>query len=110
MPTSISSFGFKHGLPPAVKAGIIVDVRDLKNPYHDKHLRLYKGDHPDVIEFFQSDPAFEHRYQNILAKVKDFNGPVYIGCTGGHHRSVYVANRLGKDLGIVVEHLNYNDR
>lgn len=131
MAVSISSFGFRHGLtvngedlapahasklrqPYQVMIGsngpLIVDVRRIlpKNPYHNKKLRALRGDHPDVIAELEITTDLEKVYSELLLVVKQHWGPVYIGCTGGHHRSVYIANRLGSDLGLDVEHLNYS--
>lgn len=130
MPTHIYSFGFRHGLPqcnilPSVhnskqywvveKDGVknlVIDVRRIlpKNPYHDKRLRALRGDNAAVIEELEKTPGLEKGYWDIRDLVELHDGPVYIGCTGGHHRSVYIANRLEADLEVPVTHLNYNDK
>lgn len=121
----IYSFGFRHGLtvegqaaPPGEKAcqrignALVVDVRRIlpKNPYHNKKLRALRGDDEAVIRELESTHGFEQAYHRLKALVVAHQGPVYIGCTGGHHRSVYVANRLAQDLRLVVQHLNYFDK
>jgi RNase adapter protein RapZ len=120
--TSIKSFGFRHGLvlnghivhPTTVGVGdsLIIDVRKVlpKNPYHNKKLRQLRGDDEAVIAELEQTPGIEQAYHELLQVVRQYIGPVYIGCTGGHHRSVYIANRLAKDLGLPVEHLNYDDK
>src|SRR3990167_4192679 len=135
MPPTIKSFGFRHGLTisgdivfspnptkkrdpwfivgtPGISEAFVVDVRRLlpKNPYHDKKLRKLRGDSPEVIAELEHTQGIEKAYHELLGVVSKINHPVYIGCTGGHHRSVYIANRLGKDLNIPVEHLNYHDK
>lgn len=131
MPTAIKSFGFRHGLTvdghivfapdpskqrtPVQVIGdkLIVDVRRIlpKNPYHDKKLRALRGDDPPVIAELERTPGIERAYHSLLREyVERFPGVVYVGCTGGHHRSVYIANRLGRDLKLQVEHLNYADK
>ncbi len=107
MPTKLISFGFKYGKPER-----FVDIRKLfpRNPYHNKVLRPLRGDDPKVIADILKTPNFEESYATFVNLVKNIPGVVYIGCTGGHHRSVYLANRLGAELGILVEHRDYNKR
>ena len=109
MVTCIKSFGFKHGVPPC--HDFILDVRELPNPYSDPKLRSFRGDHQKVISFFERHHSKVSRlYSEWLELVKAQNGTILVGCTGGMHRSVYIANRLAKDLNIPVEHLNYHDK
>ncbi len=103
---SIVSFGFKHGLPPALD--LCFDVRFLANPHFDPKLRPRTGRDPEVGRFIEAGETTEPYYRRLL----DFLSwclPNYrrenrsyltigIGCTGGRHRSIYVAERLGKDL------------
>lgn len=130
MPTALYSFGFRHGLtvngkmvfpadPSSVRPGVqtvggalILDVRRIlpKNPYHNRALRKLRGDDEAVIRELEQTPKLEEKYQDILALVRAFSGAVYVGCTGGHHRSVYVANRLATDLRMPATHLNYSDK
>ena len=130
MPTIIRSFGFRYGLTvdshivfgahasnqhnpyQLVGTSIVVDVRRIlpKNPYHNKKLRKLRGDDDAVIQELSHTHGIEQAYHELRDVVRKHPGPVYIGCTGGHHRSVYIANRLAKDLSIPVEHLNYNDK
>ncbi len=102
---SIVSFGYKHGLPPV---DLCIDVRFLANPHFDAVLRPRTGRDPDVVRFMEAGELTEPFYRRLL----DFLGwclPNYrrenrayltvgIGCTGGRHRSVYVAERLARDI------------
>ncbi len=96
------SFGFKNGMPS--DADFVFDVRFLPNPYWDKKLREYTGKDTPVIEFLQSQEKVGERIQDIIDLLEkwlpDFEAnnrsylTVAVGCTGGQHRSVYVADRL----------------
>ena len=102
---SIVSFGYKHGAPPV---DLCFDVRFLANPHFDAVLRPATGRSPEVVSFIESGELTEPFYSRLL----DFLSwclPNYrrenrayltvgIGCTGGRHRSVYVAERLGRDI------------
>ena len=104
---SLVSFGFKHGPPQALD--LLFDVRFLANPHFDARLRSRSGRDPEVARYIEAGVATEPFYERLL----DFLGfclPNYrlenrayltvgIGCTGGRHRSVYVAERLARDLG-----------
>lgn len=99
----VTSFGFRNGLPR--DADLVFDVRFLKNPHYDPDLRPLTGQNQAVGEFIAGDEGFEP----FLARLKDLlellleryaaEGKSYltiaIGCTGGHHRSVYTAETLG---------------
>ena len=128
MPSKIYSFGYRHGLTvddqvvfaPTTERravqhfndAIVIDIRKLlpKNPYHNKKLRALRGDDEEVIAELESTPGMHQAYHELRQTVRAHHGRVYIGCTGGHHRSVYIANRLAKDFDVPVEHLNYEDR
>jgi UPF0042 nucleotide-binding protein len=102
---SIVSFGFKWGVPPV---DVCFDVRFLANPHFDPVLRPQTGRDADVARFIAEGELTEPFYGRLL----DFLAwclPNYrrenrayltvgIGCTGGRHRSVYIAERLAKDL------------
>ncbi len=99
---SIESFGFKHG--PPLHADFIFDVRCLPNPYWDESLRHLSGLDDKVIDFLEKEPDV-HKMCNDIAQFLENWLPAFeadnrsyltlaIGCTGGHHRSVYTANRL----------------
>ncbi|MDH4561577.1 RNase adapter RapZ [Pseudomonas sp. BN411] len=102
----IESFGFKRGMP--VDADLVFDVRCLPNPYWKPELRDHSGLAPAVAEYLAGQPDVEEMYQDILGYLSKWlprfaaSNRAYvtiaIGCTGGHHRSVYVAERLGAAL------------
>jgi len=101
---SIESFGFKHG--PPRHADYIFDVRCLPNPYWDESIRHLSGLDARVIEFLEKEPAVHKMCDDIGQFLEnwlpafDADNRSYltiaIGCTGGHHRSVYTANRLAE--------------
>jgi len=106
----IISFGYKHGVPDTKDKKVTVDVRNLPNPYTNIKLRHLKGDAKEVIEYIESFPSTETMYRQIKNYIvlPYYNYmDIYVGCTGGHHRSVYIANRLAKDLGVEVMHRDY---
>ncbi|MDG2269412.1 MAG: RNase adapter RapZ, partial [Alphaproteobacteria bacterium] len=98
----VTSFSYRHGLPR--DADLVIDVRFLRNPHYDSELRSKTGCDRDVGAFITEDPDYEEffsRLTNLLALLLPrFNeeGKSYltiaIGCTGGQHRSVYVAEEL----------------
>lgn len=102
----VLSFSYKHGLPR--EADLVFDVRFLRNPHYDDALRPYSGDNPAVAAYVQADPG----YPDFFGRLRDMidallpryaqEGKRYltvaIGCTGGRHRSVVVAEALGKHL------------
>ena len=102
----VESFGFKRGMP--VDADLVFDVRCLPNPYWKPDLRDHSGLEPAVAEYLASQPDVEEMYQDILGYLNKWlprfaaSNRAYvtiaIGCTGGHHRSVYIAERLGSAL------------
>ena len=104
---TLLSFGFKHGVP--VDADLMFDVRCLPNPYFVPTLRRRTGRDKAVVEFLERDPAtreFMNRLEAYLRFVIPFyiaEGKSYltiaIGCTGGRHRSVMIAERLRRGLG-----------
>ena len=101
------SFGFKHGLP--LDADLVFDVRCLPNPHYDPVLRPLTGKHGAVIDFLEAEPEVLRMRDDIARFVGDWL-PAYIrdnrnyltvaiGCTGGQHRSVYMAEWLGRAFG-----------
>jgi len=103
---SVMSFGFKYGIP--LDADLTIDVRFLPNPFYLESLRAFTGHHKQVRDFVLGNPiakTFLRRYIGLL----NFLIPHYavegkahlviaIGCTGGQHRSVVLANKIGKAL------------
>src|SRR5213592_2478593 len=109
MATSIVSFGFRFG-KPRDRDALVIDVRDCgfgRNPYHNPALRSLRGDDPRVAADVEQTPSFDDAYASLKARVAAYPGDVWLGCTGGHHRSVYLADRLGRELGIPVGHRDY---
>jgi UPF0042 nucleotide-binding protein len=101
------SFGFKRGVPS--DADFVFDVRCLPNPHWKLELRALTGNDPEVIEFLESQVDVASMLADIIGfltrwipKHQDNNRSyltVAIGCTGGQHRSVYLANRLAEYFG-----------
>lgn len=109
----IQSFGFKHGVP--TDADFVFDLRCLPNPYWDQHLRPLTGKDPAVTEFLDGKDSVQSMYRDILGFLKkwipeyaDFNRSyltIALGCTGGQHRSVYMAEKLAAALGGKYSHV-----
>jgi len=103
----VTSFAFRHGLPR--EADMVLDVRFLSNPHYVDHLRPLTGLHPEVAAHIAADrdfpTFFERTTRMLLPLLPRYNeeGKSYltiaVGCTGGRHRSVYVAERLAADIG-----------
>ncbi len=103
---NVESFGFKYGVP--AEADLLFDVRFLPNPYFDDRLRHLDGRSEQVQEFLD-DVELTAQFMDRLEDFLDFLIPLYaaegktyltvaIGCTGGKHRSVALAERLGQHL------------
>jgi UPF0042 nucleotide-binding protein len=103
---SIMSFGFARGLPR--NADLVFDMRFLRNPYWDESLRPMNGKDESVALFIRGDPAYAEALEQIesllLTLIPRYaaEGKAYVtvalGCTGGQHRSVHVAERIAKRL------------
>lgn len=97
------SFGFKHGVP--IDADYVFDVRNLPNPYWDPALRRYTGRDQEIIDFLRNEPqvlamegdisSFISRWLPSFIEANRSYLTIAIGCTGGQHRSVYLAEQLG---------------
>lgn len=97
------SFGFKHGVP--VNADMVFDMRCLPNPHWKANLRPLTGKDADVINFLEEQEPVQDMYGDLESFLTRWlpsyqaNNRSYItiaiGCTGGQHRSVYLAERLG---------------
>jgi len=98
------SFGFKHGIP--LDADLVFDVRCLPNPHYDEKLRPLTGRDAAVIEFLETTPSVQDMFGDIVnflqrwlpSFIADNRSylTVAIGCTGGQHRSVYLAEKLAR--------------
>lgn len=114
----IESFGFKRGMP--VDADLVFDVRCLPNPYWKAELRDFSGlDQPvidylaaqaDVDEMFEDIHSYLSKWLPRFAASNRAYVTVAIGCTGGHHRSVYLAERLGAALRTPLKNLQVRHR
>lgn len=103
---AVESFGFKHGLP--LDADIVMDVRFLPNPHWEDHLRPLTGHDPAVRDFVLERAQasdFLDRFEGLMLSLLpsyETEGKSYltvaIGCTGGRHRSVAVAEELASRL------------
>jgi UPF0042 nucleotide-binding protein len=101
---TFQSFGFKYG--PARDPDLLFDVRFLPNPHYEPDLRPLTGSDPRVVEFINRDGALETFYDHLYPLL-DYLLPQYliegkahlvvaIGCTGGRHRSVAIAEHLAE--------------
>jgi UPF0042 nucleotide-binding protein len=110
----VTSFAFREGLPR--DADLVFDARFLSNPHYVEDLRPLTGREPGVAAFIQADPAFDEFFRSLTGLIGPLlprfaaEGKSYltiaIGCTGGRHRSVFVAERLSSWLegqGVRVE-------
>ena len=104
---NVISFGFKYGVP--IDADLIFDVRFLPNPHYVEELRPHTGQEPAVFEYVMKWTETKTFLQKLL-DLLHFLIPQYhregkgqivigIGCTGGKHRSVSIAEYLGRTLG-----------
>lgn len=110
------SFGFKRGVP--LDADFVFDVRTLPNPYYDRELRPLTGLDKPVIDFLNALPVVQQMIGDIesflqkwLPHFRDDNRSyltVAIGCTGGQHRSVFIAEtlaaRFASEANVLVRH------
>lgn len=103
---TIMSFGFKNGT--LLDADLVFDVRFIPNPYYVDELKEKTGDDEDVREFvfkYERTNIFLDKVKNLINYLLPFykeegktNLVIGIGCTGGRHRSVAIANELGKQF------------
>jgi len=106
MSVELQSFSYLQGVPPT--ASLVFDVRFLPNPYFEGHLRELAGDDAPVIEWLDGFPEVDDAVGRIvdlmlylLPKYGDelkSDLSIAVGCTGGRHRSVYVAQRLARAM------------
>jgi UPF0042 nucleotide-binding protein len=117
MMLEVQSFSYQQGVPAT--ASLVFDVRFLPNPFFEEDLRAFSGEDQPVADWLRAFPEVDEAVDRVMdlisyllpkyaAELKTNLG-VALGCTGGRHRSVYVANRVGealKKLGheVVVHH------
>lgn len=118
MNINVMSFGFKHGIP--ADADFVLDVRCLPNPYWVESLRSKTGLDKEVYDYvfsFDESHVLLEKLENLL----DFLNPLYIkegksqiviaiGCTGGNHRSVAIAEALVKHFSRHWDNISVNHR
>ncbi len=102
----IQSFGYKNGVPG--DTDFVFDVRCLPNPHWEKPLRALTGRDAEVVEYLETYPEVEAMHASIMAFLRQWIPhfekenrsymTVSIGCTGGKHRSVYLAERIAREL------------
>ena len=102
----IESFGFKHRIP--ADADFVFDTRCLPNPYWSAELRGLTGLDKEVIEFLDAEESFNAMYEDIVGFLNRWiprfeeahRGylTIAIGCTGGQHRSVHMAEKIAAEL------------
>jgi UPF0042 nucleotide-binding protein len=102
----IVTFGFKYGIP--LEADLVFDVRFLTNPYWDPKLKPLSGLDEPVRDFVLGQPAAT-RFLDLVAELLELTAPAYraegkeqlcvaLGCTGGYHRSIALAEELAARL------------
>lgn len=115
---NVMSFGFKYGMP--LDADLVFDVRCFPNPFYIAELKPKTGNDREVQEYVMGFPEAEE-FVKKLTELLDFLLPLYIeegkssitvamGCTGGKHRSVTMANKLGEHFGNGEYEVNVNHR
>ncbi|PPR09187.1 MAG: Nucleotide-binding protein [Alphaproteobacteria bacterium MarineAlpha11_Bin1] len=114
----ITSFAYRRGLPH--EADLVFDVRFLKNPHYEDGLRALSGQDAPVGEFIEGDPDFGSYFGNLTRLLEPLlprfssEGKSYltiaVGCTGGKHRSVYVAEKLKDWLNRISERVMISHR
>ena len=103
----IVTFGFKYGIP--LEADLVFDVRFLTNPYWEPDLKPLSGLEEPVREFVLRQPAAA-RFLELIGELIELTAPAYraegkehlriaLGCTGGYHRSIALAEELARRLG-----------
>jgi UPF0042 nucleotide-binding protein len=117
----VTSFGYRYGVP--ADADIVLDVRFLPNPYFVEELKYYNGHHQDVRDYVLESNESKIFIQKLFDMMA-FLIPLYekegkarlniaLGCTGGRHRSVVMANQIGsyfsdKNYIVTINHRDIN--
>ena len=114
----IQSFGFKHGLP--ADTDFMFDVRCLPNPHWETRLRPLTGNDRAVIDYLEGFDEVKAMLNSIITFLEQWipcfeqEGRSYmtvsIGCTGGQHRSVYLANQISRQLQGLRENVSLRHR
>ncbi|MFM1779299.1 MAG: RNase adapter RapZ [Actinomycetota bacterium] len=115
---NVLSFGFKYGIP--TDADLVVDARFIPNPHWEEQLRAKTGNDQEVSDYVLSQPGVQSFIDNYVAALKPVIAgyrnenkrfaTLAIGCTGGKHRSVAMANRIAQllsneeDVRVSVKH------
>jgi len=105
----IVTFGFKYGIP--LEADVVLDVRFLTNPYWNPDLKPLSGLEEPVRDFVLAQPA-ANRFLDLVTELLQLTAPAYLaegrqqlrvalGCTGGYHRSIALAEELARRLAAV---------
>jgi UPF0042 nucleotide-binding protein len=112
------SFGFKHGTP--TDSDFVFDVRCLPNPHWEPGLRPLTGKDPEVIAFLSKEADVQKMQDSIRDFLKywiprfeqqsRYYLTISIGCTGGQHRSVYLAERLCEDFRELIDNVSIRHR
>ena len=112
------SFGFKNGAP--ADSDFVFDVRCLPNPHWEPNLRTLTGQDAEVIAFLQEQDDVQQMLEHIknylnfvipkFIKQNRYYLTVSIGCTGGQHRSVFIAETLHDDFRDHLEHVSIHHR
>lgn len=108
MSISVVSFGFKNGIP--LEADLVIDVRFLVNPYYvptlrnktglDKEVQDYIENSPETLEFLDKmTDMISYMVPKYIKEGKSYL-TIAIGCTGGKHRSVFMAHKLAQNLAV----------
>ncbi|WP_341704819.1 RNase adapter RapZ [Ferrovibrio sp.] len=114
----IVSFSYRHGLPR--EADLVFDVRFLRNPHYDEQLRPRTGEDPADAAYIAADPYYPAYIRRLTEMLQSLlpryaaEGKRYltiaVGCTGGQHRSVFVAEQLAQALHKAGRHVDIRHR
>jgi RNase adaptor protein for sRNA GlmZ degradation len=114
----VQSFSFKHGYPSDAEGhggGFVFDCRALPNPHRAPVLRDLTGEDPPVVDFMELSPLVQEFWENVRGivdlQVEDYvtrgfqSLTVSFGCTGGKHRSVFMARKLAAHIQTAFPHV-----
>ncbi|HOX15714.1 MAG TPA: RNase adapter RapZ [Smithellaceae bacterium] len=116
---NVTSFGYRYGLP--ADADLVIDVRFLPNPFYVKDLKDYNGHHGAVMAYVLNNEESKEflkksfNIMNFLIPLYEKEGKarlnIALGCTGGHHRSVVMANQFSSHFQTMkyVVHTSHRD-